>query len=149
LQEKIKKNMSSAEILTLHHLRKTPARLAILQHLLSANLPQSESEIHEKMLEAYDRITFYRSMQTLMEAGIVHRIVADNTTVRYALNQCTQQQHEHHNDHVHFFCTKCGNVECLKGVAIGHYPIPEGYRREECDVVIKGLCRQCAELNEK
>lgn len=136
--------MTASEILTLHHLRKTPARLAIVQHLLTSELPQSESEIHEKMQDAYDRITFYRSIQTLMEAGIVHRIVADNTTVRYALNQCTQHLHEHHNDHVHFYCKQCGSVECLKGVPIGQYPIPEGYQREECDVVIKGMCRNCA-----
>lgn len=136
--------MSASEILTLHHLRKTPARLAIVQHLLTSELPQSESEIHEKMQDAYDRITFYRNIQTLMEAGIVHRIVADNTTVRYALNQCSQDLHEHHNDHVHFYCKQCGSVECLKGIAIGPYPLPEGYRKDECDVVIKGLCTNCA-----
>ena len=135
--------MTSAEILSLHHLRKTPARLAIVQHLLTSTLPQSESEIHEKMQETYDRITFYRSIQTLMEAGVVHRIVADNTTVRYAINQCSDHQHNHRADHVHFYCKQCGSVECLKGVPIGQYPIPKGYQVEECDVVIKGVCSNC------
>jgi Fur family transcriptional regulator, ferric uptake regulator len=139
--------MTSAEILSLHHLRKTPARLAIVQHLLTSTLPQSESEIHEKMHETYDRITFYRSIQTLMEAGVVHRIVADNTTVRYALNQCTEKQHEHHNDHVHFYCKKCGCVECLNGIVIGNYPLPNGYQKEDCDVVIKGVCKNCFNNN--
>lgn len=136
--------MTSAEILLLHHLRKTPSRLAIVQHLLVSDFPQSESEIHVKMQDAYDRITFYRSIQTLMEAGVVHRIVADNTTVRYALNQCSQHLHEHHNDHVHFYCKQCGRVECLKEVAIQQYELPDGFLKQECDVVIKGLCRKCA-----
>ncbi|MCX6308921.1 MAG: transcriptional repressor [Bacteroidia bacterium] len=139
--------MTAADILSNHHLRKTPARLAIVQHLLSSNFPQSESEIREKMQDAYDRITFYRSIQVLMETGIVHRIIADNITVRYALNQCTQHLHEHFNDHVHFYCKQCGSVECLKDIAIGSYPLPEGYQKEECDVVIKGLCRNCSEIN--
>lgn len=137
--------MTSAEILSIHHLRKTPARLAIVQHLQTSNLPQSESEIHEKMQESYDRITFYRSIQTLMEAGIVHRIVADNTTVRYALNQCSDHQHEHFANHVHFYCKQCGSVECLKEVAIQQYELPDGFQKQECDVVIKGLCRKCTE----
>ena len=85
--------MTSAEILSNHLLRKTPARLSIVQHLLTSDTPLSESDFHEKMQENYDRITFYRSMQTLMEAGIVHRIVADNTTLRYALNQCSLHVH--------------------------------------------------------
>lgn len=136
--------MTSAEILTLHHLRKTPTRLAIIEHLKASELPMSEYEIHEKMQASYERITFYRTIQTLMEAGIVHRIVADNTTVRYALNHCTSLHHEHHTDHVHFYCTRCGKVECLKKVPVQKYQVPVGYQKNECHVVIKGFCDRCA-----
>lgn len=135
--------MTSAEILTLHNLRKTPTRLAIVQNLQTSDLPLSENEIHEKMQESYDRVTFYRTVQTLMAAGVLHRIVADNTTVRYALNHCTPQYHEHNNDHVHFYCTRCGKVECLKGVTVQQYLLPDGYRKDESHVVIKGICNQC------
>lgn len=136
--------MTPAEILTLHHLRKTPTRLAIIQSLEHSGLPLSENDMHGKMSGSHDRITFYRSIQTLMETGIIHRIVADNTTVRYALNLCTQHQHVHTNDHVHFLCTRCSKVECLKGISVQHYELPEGYLREECEVIIKGICKQCA-----
>jgi len=137
--------MTPAEILTLHQLRKTPTRLAIVQHLLASTLPLSESDIHDKMLESYDRITFYRTIQTLMESGVIHRIVADNTTVRYALNYCTRKNHQHQNNHIHFYCSQCRKVECLKEVLIQSYPLPDGYTKEECNVVIKGLCKQCAQ----
>lgn len=136
--------MTPTEILTLHHLRKTPTRLAIVKYLQTAPFPQSENDIHKKMLDSYDRITFYRTIQTLMESGIIHRIVADNTTVRYALNHCNSQLHEHSDDHIHFYCTKCGKVECLKGVVVQQYHLPDGYRYDECNVVVKGLCQQCA-----
>jgi Fur family transcriptional regulator, ferric uptake regulator len=139
--------MTPTEILTQHHLRKTPTRLAILNYLQTASFPQSENDIHKKMLDSYDRITFYRTIQTLMESGIIHRIVADNTTVRYALNHCTSALNKQDVDHVHFFCTKCGRVECMKEVAVQEYHLPDGYRKEECDVVVKGLCQQCAIKN--
>ncbi|MDP4278532.1 MAG: transcriptional repressor [Bacteroidota bacterium] len=136
--------MTPTEILTLHHLRKTPTRLAIVQYLQTSPLPQSENELHQKMQASYDRITVYRTIQTLMETGVIHRITVDSTTVRYALNHCTVQLHEHDNNHVHFYCTNCGKLECLKGVSIQPYQLPEGYRKEECHVVIKGLCKQCS-----
>lgn len=139
--------MTPAEILTLHHLRKTPTRIAIVQNLLTSSLPLSENEIHEKMQENYERITFYRTVLTLIEAGVIHRIVADNTTVRYALNHCTPQHHEHYSDHVHFYCSQCGKVECLKGVAVQQYLVPDGYRKDECNVVIKGICKHCTAKN--
>jgi len=136
--------MTPTEILTQHHLRKTPTRLAIVKYLQTAPFPQSENDIHKKMLDSYDRITFYRTIQTLMESGIIHRIVADNTTVRYALNHCTSALNEQDVDHVHFFCTKSGKVECMEEVAVQEYHLPDGYKKEECDVVVKGLCKQCA-----
>jgi Fur family transcriptional regulator, ferric uptake regulator len=136
--------MSPTEILTLHHLRKTPTRLAIVKYLQTAPFPQSESDIHKKLQDSYDRITFYRTIQTLMESGIIHRIVADNTTVRYALNHCTSTLNEQGTDHVHFFCTKCGKVECMEEVTVQEYHLPDGYKKKECDVVVKGLCKQCA-----
>lgn len=136
--------MTPADILTLHHLRKTPARLAIVNSLQESSLPQSENDIHEKMQKSYDRITFYRTIQALIDSGVIHRIVADNTTVRYALNHCSIKHHFHDIDHVHFFCTRCGRVECLSGVNIQPYTLPHGYSEEECSVVIKGICKQCS-----
>jgi len=135
--------MTPTEILTLYHLRKTPTRLSILEYLQISHLPQSENDIHKKMQDSYDRITFYRTIQTLMEAGIIHRIVADNTTVRYALNHYNSQLDEQNHDHVHFYCTKCGKVECMEEVVVQPYHLPDGYKIEECNVVVKGLCRQC------
>ena len=137
--------MTPTEILTQHHLRKTPARISVVQCLQASERALSESEIHENMQESYDRITFYRTVQTLMEAGVLHRIVADNTTIRYALNHCTEQHHEHQNDHVHFYCTRCGTVECLKEVASQTYILPKGYIKKECSIVIKGICKNCAD----
>lgn len=138
--------MNAVEILQNHQLKKTSPRVAILETLQGSPLPLSENEVKEKMGNLYDRITFYRSVQTLVEAGIIHKITADNTVARYALNNCTHE-HKHTVDHVHFICRECNALECLNEVKSQLYPLPSGYVNETCDVVIKGLCSKCSTKN--
>ena len=94
--------MDTLEILQQHQLKKTSSRVALNDVLKKSGLPLSENEIKMEMGHHYDRITFYRSVQTLIEAGVMHKIAAGDTCVRYALNNC-KDGHEHAVDHVHFF----------------------------------------------
>lgn len=134
--------MNAAEILKIHQLKKTSPRVTIINTLQTSQFPLSENEVKEKMGELYDRITFYRSVHTLMEAGVIHRIVADNTTIKYALNHCTEGHH-HEADHVHFFCEQCKALVCMNDIKIQSYDLPDGFVKKDCDVVIKGLCTSC------
>lgn len=134
--------MEAAEILQNHHLKKTSPRVSIIEALQTNPNPLSEAEVKEKMGALYDRITFYRSVQTLEEAGIIHRIVADNTVVKYALNHC-EKGHQHTSDHVHFYCTKCNALVCLNTIKTHAYELPEGFTCSHCEVVIKGMCNNC------
>lgn len=102
----------------------------------------SENEIKERMADLYDRITFYRNVQTLVSAGIIHKIVADNTTVRYALN-CCEHGHRHTSEHAHFFCETCHAVLCMDQIKIPDINLPAGYKFVDCDVIIKGICKKC------
>jgi len=134
--------MNAVEILQNHQLKKTSPRIAIIKALQDSSIPLSENEVKDKLGELYDRITFYRSVQTLMEAGIIHRIVADNITVKYALNSC-DKGHKHQTDHIHFFCQHCTLLVCLDEVKTQEYSLPKGFTAQECDVIIKGLCNKC------
>ncbi len=134
--------MNAVEILQNHQLKKTTPRVAIIRALQESTLPLSENEVKEKMGDMYDRITFYRSVQTLMKTGIIHRIVVDNVTVKYALNHC-EEKHHHKTNHVHFFCYKCNVLICLDDVKTQTYQLPKGFTTRQCDVVIKGLCKTC------
>ncbi|MCE1156209.1 MAG: transcriptional repressor [Bacteroidales bacterium] len=135
--------MNANDILHQHDLKKTLSRVALINALQNSNIPLSETEIKERMRDQYDRITFYRNVQALSESGILHRIVIDNTMVKYALN-CCEQEHRHSADHVHFFCKECGKTICLEQLPVQHYPLPDGFTASECDVVIKGLCQSCS-----
>ncbi|MFT3738921.1 MAG: transcriptional repressor [Breznakibacter sp.] len=134
--------MDAIDILQEHGLKKTTPRVAIINALQSSRHAMSEQEAKEFLGPLYDRITFYRSVQTLEEAGVIHRIVADNTVVKYALNHCAQG-HRHQVDHVHFFCTKCDLLVCLNDVKTSSYLLPKGFVGDTCEVVIKGTCSKC------
>lgn len=135
--------MNAVEILQNHQLKKTTPRVAIIQALQGSPFPMSENEVKEKIGDLYDRITFYRSAQTLMDAGIIHRIVADNTNIKYALNRF-DEKHQHATDHVHFFCHQCNSLVCLNEVKTQPYALPSGYLTQQCEVIIKGLCDKCS-----
>lgn len=133
--------MQPDKLLRERDLRKTAPRVAIINILSRSTSPMSEADIKKKMGAMYDRITFYRTMQTLEEAGIIHRIVADNVTIRYAFNK--EEGGETQAAHVHFFCKTCNRVICMEQMEIQDYHLPEGFVQKECEVVIKGICRQC------
>ena len=136
------KNMNASEILKHHEVKKTLARIAIINALQTQKYPLSENDIKEFMSDMYDRVTFYRNIQTLTSAGIIHKIVADNTTIRYALN-CCEMGHKHLIDHAHFFCETCHQVFCLEQVKIPMYNLPIGFTSSNCDIIIKGVCNKC------
>ncbi len=135
--------MNAIEVLKVHGIRKTPGRLAIIKAIQDHERPLSEQEIKKEMVEIYDRITFYRNMQTLASAGIIHKIVVDNTVVKYGLN-CCEKGHRHQNEHAHFYCEECQSVVCLKDVKIPSFNLPAGYQLADSDIIIKGKCSICS-----
>jgi len=134
--------MNPVEILQQHNIKKTSPRVAIIQALQQSNSPLSEAEIKEKMGGLYDRVTFYRSMQTMSDAGILHRIVIDNLHIKYAMNHC-ENGHCHHVSHAHFYCRKCNGLICLGDIE-AEAVIPSGYVQEETELLVRGICSRCS-----
>lgn len=134
--------MTASDILRDHQIKKTAGRLAIVQTLKQSETPLAEAEIKDRMQEAYDRTTFYRNINTLLEKGVLHRIVVDNTTVRFALN-CCEKGHQHRNTHAHFYCQQCQSVLCLHELIIPEPSVPEGYVCKDMELILKGICKSC------
>ncbi len=135
--------MDVIEIFKEIKLRKTAPRVAIITILSNSLMPLSENEIKAEMGPLYDRITFYRSVQRLLEVQAIHRIIIDNATVKYAFNRNVLSQLPAH-EHVHFYCTNCQTTICLEQLPIQKYQLPEGFVQEESAVLIKGLCDKCS-----
>jgi Fur family transcriptional regulator, ferric uptake regulator len=134
--------VNTTEVLKKYNLKKTAPRVAIISILANNDNPISENDIKEEMGDMYDRVTFYRSVQTLIEVGLIHRIVADNITM-YAYNHSEGNINIPELNHVHFFCKKCHSMICLEEVKVRDYKMPKDYIIEDCEVLIKGVCKNC------
>lgn len=130
--------MKISEILKEKGLKKSAVRIAVLELLEKSDMPVAEAEMRDALGDMYDRVTFYRTMQTLVGAGIVHRIDVDHSTVKYAFTRGDDA------GHVHFYCRMCGNITCFHDVSPQNYPLPADFLQEDCDVIIKGVCDKCA-----
>lgn len=120
--------------------RKTPAKEAILSALSRSTRAMSQDALERKLEIAVDRSTIYRVLNRFCEDGVLHRIVAEDGKQYFALcAPCEDPQPPLH--HFHFRCTSCETIQCLP-VPV-HFSLPGGYRVEQVNCVLTGICREC------
>ena len=120
----------------------TAMRLLVLDLLLKQNSAVSLSDI-EKGLEPADRTTIYRTLKTFEQKGLTHIIDDGTGTPKYALCLEECDDNEHHDLHVHFYCTSCKETFCLPNSKIPNVMLPNGFTYSEMNLVVKGICNQC------
>jgi len=131
--------MNAVELLKSKGLKKTVQRIMLIDLLKKYKIALTEDDIKNEMGDLYDRITFYRTIQTLLDTDLIHSITIDNKTVKYALNDVSL----HSRNHGHFLCKKCYQITCLGDLPTIDYSLPAGYQSEEYEVLIKGICCNC------
>lgn len=133
--------MNAEEILKQHGVKKTVCRKCIVDKLIeSEDTALTENEIKDAFLDLFDRVTFYRSLKTLEEAKVIHRIVLNNSIVKYALSS----QQVLSNVHPHFHCTHCDKVSCLDSSLLDrNISLPCGYQVESAQILLEGICPGC------
>lgn len=125
-------------------LRATASRIAVLRLLRQAHTPVSHAEVTEQLQsEGFDRATLYRNLFDLNRVGLARRSDLGDHVWRFE----TAQKGHATDEHPHFVCNQCGQVECLGEVTI---VLPKGARgpravkKNEVEVQLKGLCDRCA-----
>lgn len=131
--------MDAEQILRHHNLKNTGCRKYIITELLTNDTALSENEIKQSLPDLFDRVTFYRSLKTLEEKSIIHRIVLHDSTVKYALNKEAFPDKEH----AHFHCMKCDSVTCVETEVKIPSALPEGYSINTVEVMYEGVCPEC------
>jgi Fe2+ or Zn2+ uptake regulation protein len=121
-------------------LRVTSHRLAILRILSVAGQPLTRQEIAECLdTPCPDKVTIYRTLQTLINAGLVHKAFLQHRTWHFELaHNCTDNQ-----CHPHFSCTSCGRTHCMVGIPVPMTTRWQGYVIEHQRVQLEGLCPDC------
>ena len=129
----------AAEILRKAKLRVTSCRNSLLDFLLDAKEPLTQKELMENLEEkGFNRVTIYRALQAFLDAFIVHRIVTEDRTWRFAITHCGHRGH----CHPHFTCRGCGRIRCLDGIPIPAVSL-DGHRIEAQAMYLWGLCPAC------
>ncbi len=124
------------------NLRSTPNRQEILHLFLQKNYALSHGDIEKEIDNSLDRVTVYRTLKTFLDKGLIHKVLDDEGSLKYALcsEACTTM--EHHHEHVHFKCTRCGQTYCLN-VDVPSVKLPKGYKADAVNLLIQGICERC------
>lgn len=120
-------------------LRVTPARVAVWDTLQSSDAPMSHADLEQLLPEAMDRVTLYRTLDRLHDAGLLHRSVGDDRVMRFA----THQVESVHGRHAHFRCDNCGRLYCLDAKLPRKPALPEGFVVEGAEWTLHGRCPHC------
>jgi len=123
-------------------LRSTPNRQEILHLFLLRNYALSHGDIENEIENNLDRVTVYRTLKTFLDKGLIHKVLDDEGSLKYALCKEACTTAGHHHDHVHFKCIQCGQTNCLN-VEVPIVRLPKGYRTTESNLLIQGVCERC------
>jgi Fur family ferric uptake transcriptional regulator len=140
-------------------IRVTDARVKVLAALLGAPYAFSHQDVQDTLADM-DRVTLYRALDCLTDAGLAHKIAGDDRVYRY---NAAAEPHEHgdktaaQHQHGHFKCTRCARVFCIENVDAStdaalrkelqsalRATLGKGFRSQDIELTIKGLCADCA-----
>lgn len=123
-------------------LKVTSPRLALLMSMNDYKSAMPYSEI-QKSMDSIDRVTLYRTLESLKKKGILHKAFQEKNEIYYAIcgDACLQEKHTH--DHIHFKCVKCETVTCEETSSSIEISIPD-FQINKTSIYLEGICKFCA-----
>lgn len=126
-------------------LRVTQPRIAVLRVLTKAERPISHADLIDALDgQGFDRVTLYRNLNDLADAGIVARTDVGDRVWRFELRS---EREAHAGNHPHFTCTDCGSVSCLPENTVRiatSTRLPKAVRQHSVQVSLRGRCDRCS-----
>lgn len=130
-------------MLSTYKLKTTPIRERVLQIMKNAKYALTHQEIEEFFEDGVDRVTLYRTLNTFVEKGIVHKILDEKGASVFAICKDACTDHHHIDQHLHFFCSSCHKTYCLHEVKSPTFKLPNGFTVSQVDVKVTGVCQNC------
>ncbi len=131
------------EILRRYGLRATAPRVAVLTALREASHPLTHSGLSDVLGPSdTDRVTVYRNLHKLVEAGLARIASQAGGVARY---EAVRDDDATAHVHPHFACTDCGTVECLPEQPIPALHADSRWQRalSGASVQLQGTCPDC------
>lgn len=120
--------------------RSTPQRRAIRNAIDHAGRPLDAHEVLAAAQDDADKLglaTVYRTLKLGVEEGWLTPVDLPNAPTRYEM---AGKKHHHH-----FECRSCSKVFEVHGCPGNLKPlIPDGFTLEDHEVILYGLCKECA-----
>ena len=122
-------------------LKATSTRIELLTKMYKFGSAISYSEI-QKQMSPIDRVTLYRTIESLKKCGIIHIAFQDQNESYYAVCGKTCDENNHHHEHVHFKCKKCNTITCEELNKNFNISLPN-YQIEKISINVEGICKVC------
>jgi len=131
-----------ASILNSRDLKSTGIRKGVLQIINNSEKAVAQTEIEEQ-LGNFDRVTLYRTLNILVEKGILHKAFTEQNETYFAMcsSKCSSQKHQH--NHIHFKCSNCGVVSCQQPDVKTDISIA-GFDLQKIRIEAEGICQNCS-----
>lgn len=133
-------NHSAEELLRKANLKVTKWRKVLLQKIMDNESGISYSDLSQSEDFSGHRVTLYRALIDLEEAGLVEKLHDATGTVKYMLKTAEEQSHKLHP---HFSCRICNSMICLSDIDLPAIVLPAGYKNEQVVCLVYGLCNKC------
>ncbi len=132
-----------SQMLSMVGLSSTTHRLRVLEVVGNNTSPLNAQDIFETLRrnDPINRVTVYRILDTLVEKGLVQRISGGRASF-FGL-----APNAHHQHHPHFYCRRCGQMDCLTPQSIstdmtGLERIFPG-QIDNVEIRVDGVCKNC------
>ena len=128
------------EKLSISGFRFTPQRQHVYDVIMAKRDHPTAEEVFIRTKRAMPEIshaTVYNCLDALVKCDLVKHVNLDRAATRYCPNM---------KAHCHFYCDQCGGIFDIDFTEASRssVEIPEGFKVNQYDVSIRGICRDCA-----
>ena len=134
-------NVEIEDILAGRGVKPTANRILVLKALQEETRPVSLADL-ERPLYPMDKASIFRTLELFAEKEVVHVIEDGSRSLKYELCH-SKSRHSVTDQHVHFYCEKCGEVYCFDDIAVPQVEIPAAFQVNSINFMLKGICPEC------
>jgi Fur family ferric uptake transcriptional regulator len=122
----------------------TDNRLRVLEVVGNNSYPLSAADIYQTLERtcSINRVTVYRILELLVSKNLVDRISTGGRAFYYGM-----APNENHRPHPHFYCTRCGQMDCLTpdSLNVDSNVLRKTFpgRIDKVEVRVDGICKNC------
>lgn len=129
---------NATEILKNKRISPSYHRVKILEYLLEKKTHPTVEEIYRnlsKEILTLSKTTVYNTLKIFIENDIVKALVTAENETRYDATL---------REHAHFNCSRCHRIYDVElAGTLEDNILSEGHRVEDCQVILKGVCKNC------